>query len=108
MNTRYIKVGPNLVPLQCSDCGWFGMSDDCRRGECPNCGDRVRKERRERMGAWTHNICTTCWDELHPDEEPARMKKSATQTCCFCGNRTHDGIFIRHDPVNLKCKGEHF
>ena len=27
------------------DCGFFGMRRDCRQGECPNCGDRVKRER---------------------------------------------------------------
>lgn len=29
------------------DCGWFGMSDDCRHNECPNCGRRVVRDRTE-------------------------------------------------------------
>jgi hypothetical protein len=27
----------------CVSCGWFGMREDCLRGMCPNCGDRVVK-----------------------------------------------------------------
>jgi len=30
-------------PIACS-CGFFGMRLDCRRGECPNCGERVKRE----------------------------------------------------------------
>jgi hypothetical protein len=29
------------------DCGYFGMREDCRRGRCPNCQQRVKRERRE-------------------------------------------------------------
>lgn len=31
-----------VYPVVC-DCGWFGMREDCRRGMCPNCGDRVTR-----------------------------------------------------------------
>ena len=31
--------------VYCPSCGWFGMREDCRRGECPNCGLRVKKEK---------------------------------------------------------------
>ncbi len=27
----------------CCVCGWAGMSDDCKRMECPWCGLRVRR-----------------------------------------------------------------
>jgi rubredoxin len=33
-------------PVYCPSCGFFGMSDDCRYNECPNCGWRVRRERK--------------------------------------------------------------
>jgi hypothetical protein len=32
-----------VYPVSC-DCGWFGMREDCRRGACPSCGDRVRRD----------------------------------------------------------------
>jgi hypothetical protein len=32
-----------VYPVKC-DCGWFGDRMDCKRGECPNCGDRVTKD----------------------------------------------------------------
>jgi len=34
-----------VEPLTCPSCGWFGMSDDCRHNECPNCGQRVVKDK---------------------------------------------------------------
>jgi hypothetical protein len=35
---------PDDYPVVC-DCGWFGFRFDCLRGLCPNCGDRVRREK---------------------------------------------------------------
>jgi hypothetical protein len=29
-------------PVAC-DCGYTGFREDCQRGECPNCGGRVRR-----------------------------------------------------------------
>ena len=36
-------MAESIYPVKCC-CGWFGMSDDCRRNECPNCGLRVTRE----------------------------------------------------------------
>ena len=33
----------SIYPVKC-DCGFFGMSDDCRQNLCPNCGERVTRE----------------------------------------------------------------
>jgi hypothetical protein len=33
----------SIYPVKC-DCGWSGMSDDCSRMRCPNCGERVTEE----------------------------------------------------------------
>ena len=33
-----------VYPCHC-DCGWIGMSDDCAQHRCPNCGDRVIKDK---------------------------------------------------------------
>ena len=33
----------SIYPVKCV-CGWFGMSDDCRRHECPDCQLRVLRE----------------------------------------------------------------
>lgn len=33
-----------IYSASCSECGWFGMSDDCMYGKCPNCKSRVRRE----------------------------------------------------------------
>jgi radical SAM protein with 4Fe4S-binding SPASM domain len=33
-----------IYPVRC-DCGYIGMRDDCKQGECPNCGKRVMREK---------------------------------------------------------------
>ena len=34
-----------IYQVKC-DCGWFGMREDCSKyGTCPNCGDRVRRDK---------------------------------------------------------------
>lgn len=33
-----------VYPVKCV-CDWAGMSDDCKYGRCPDCGDRVRREK---------------------------------------------------------------
>jgi DNA-directed RNA polymerase subunit RPC12/RpoP len=32
--------------VECPECGWIGMSDDCCHGLCPHCGGRVKRDRR--------------------------------------------------------------
>ena len=59
---------------------------------------------------WTHNICGFCWIEFHHGNGvpmPVCLKNPVEETCCFCGQKNIDGIFIRHDPrtlPNCKCK----
>ena len=36
-------LAESIYPVKCV-CGFIGMSDDCRRNECPNCGLRVTKD----------------------------------------------------------------
>jgi hypothetical protein len=57
--------------------------------------------------SWTHNICLECWSEKNPDRQVVKLIGEETVTCCFCGKDNHDGIFIRHNPNLLICKGEH-
>jgi hypothetical protein len=55
---------------------------------------------------WNHNICEECWFEQHPTRKPIRMEHEP-DLCCFCGASNVDGIYVRHDPETLLCKGEH-
>jgi len=60
---------------------------------------------------WTHNICEICWYSMtmNPGRVPVRTKPNARHidTCCFCGHLNADGIYVRRDPEETLCKGEH-
>ncbi len=59
--------------------------------------------------SWTHSICSKCWSKTHPHVLPVTVIDGEERTCCFCGDTTSAGIFLRHDPSDseLMCKGEH-
>lgn len=65
------------------------------------------------MAEWNHSICGECWF-LRVDKEegkgawrmPARDLAAREEECCFCGNRTVLGIYVRHNPNHLNCKHE--
>ena len=57
--------------------------------------------------SWTHAICGPCWDETNPDTTPYTVEGSTEEKCCCCNAPTRAGIFIRNDPTELNCKGEH-
>ena len=58
------------------------------------------------MGQWNHAICEECWKKRKPGEEPVRIIGLVAELCCFCGNPTLDGIYVRQDPKKTFCKGE--
>lgn len=57
---------------------------------------------------WTHNICIDCWNKQKPNREPLSTTVHNNEKCCFCGNKTNKGIYIRQDPNDkiLKCGGK--
>ena len=66
---------------------------------------------------WNHRICGDCWlgdpEKFHWDENgdchfrpPVQIKDIEPGVCCFCGNKTKLGIFVRADPKTLNCKCE--
>lgn len=64
------------------------------------------------MSRWTHAICAPCWNERHPErpiETTSRIVESfrIDEPCCFCGETTSAGIYLRADPQTTLCKGEH-
>lgn len=59
------------------------------------------------MSRWTHNICVACWNRKNPDHQVTRRGNADLDNCCFCGLLNYDGIYIRHDPDQLPCKGVH-
>lgn len=54
------------------------------------------------MAEWTHSICEQCWKKLHGDRAPTVATGSLHETCCFCGQHTVAGIYVRHDPKDLE------
>ncbi len=59
--------------------------------------------------SWTHPICDACWNKRNPRfrHRPARLRDIELEVCCFCGEKTRSGIYIREDPAELMCKGQH-
>ena len=48
---------------------------------------------------WTHRVCWADFRVLRPEVgEPARVKVDEPAPCCFCGQMTSDGIYIRCAP----------
>lgn len=50
------------------------------------------------MSAWSHAICAPCWEERFPDLTPYVLAIPDLELCCFCGEDTEAGIYIRDDP----------
>jgi hypothetical protein len=63
---------------------------------------------------WNHAICEMCWynraaDRGEPGREAVRLKEDHNRKCCYCGNDTTYGAFVREDPKseNLLCNKFH-
>lgn len=67
----------------------------------------VNREEGEAVSSWTHAICDACWDQRNPYRDPYRIKEATEVMCCFCGNQTKSGIWIRKNPADMICNGEH-
>jgi len=50
---------------------------------------------------WTHAICDDCWDEKHPDRPAPRKGQGPIEHCCYCGDHTTSGIYVRDDPATV-------
>jgi len=61
------------------------------------------------MSNWTHAICPACWLVKNPNRAPVRVATGDEEICCFCGEPTDDGIYLREDPRSpeLRCGGRH-
>ena len=53
-------------------------------------------------------MCEDCWNETKGGS-PICAKVDEVDVCCFCGEDTWLGIYVRHDPNDpiLKCRGKH-
>ena len=49
---------------------------------------------------WTHRICVPCWNMKNPDRavQESDYQESDPGLCCYCGNETRSGIYVRDDP----------
>jgi hypothetical protein len=61
------------------------------------------------MSKWNHHCCDFCWIQREPDRDPVRMRPQFVEdeACCFCGQSTKSGIFVREDPAKALCQGKH-
>jgi ribosome-binding protein aMBF1 (putative translation factor) len=59
------------------------------------------------MSKWEHAICEVCWRARQGAREPVRVVKASIETCCYCGEATRSGIYVRADPAEVVCKGIH-
>lgn len=59
------------------------------------------------MSQWTHPICESCWAALNPGREPFAMGNPEPEWCCYCGDQTVAGIYVREDPNMLPAHTEH-
>lgn len=50
-------------------------------------------------GAWTHLVCTGCWNAMNPDRPASGPGSERIGLCCFCDAWTNSGIFLRRDPA---------
>ncbi len=59
---------------------------------------------------WSHSCCIDCWIVRQPGRIPCRVKNGEAEVCCFCGNSTTDGVFVRENPTSpalQNCGGKH-
>jgi hypothetical protein len=55
---------------------------------------------------WTHAICVGCWMTRNPDRVPVTLTEPKIERCCFCGNGSAGGIYVRAAPTSVPlCKG---
>lgn len=60
------------------------------------------------MSPWAHLICEPDYVSHYPlRPQPPRVGTGGTpEPCCFCGEPTTSGIYVRHDPNLLPCRAQ--
>lgn len=62
------------------------------------------------MANWTQPCCEACWVERNLQQTddggwtmriPVRVTEARLTECCYCGNVTFVGIFLRVDPTQV-------
>ena len=61
------------------------------------------------MSGWTHSCCEACWfrregtfdeqDRLLELRRPVRVAEPELEVCCFCGQATIFGVYVRAAPM---------
>lgn len=62
----------------------------------------MAKEIAGKRYSWTQPACDTCFAGVHLDSaDPSRIKEEFRdeETCCMCGVRIRNGLYIRIDPA---------
>lgn len=54
---------------------------------------------------FTHAICGKCWAARNNGIIPHQLVDAASVACCYCGNETTEGIYIREAPEKVPCGG---
>jgi hypothetical protein len=47
---------------------------------------------------WTQASCEGCWNTRHPGRTPHVLLNPDLERCCYCGDDTVSGIYVREDP----------
>lgn len=55
------------------------------------------------MSRWNHLMCAACWNERR-DTKAVEGANDEGESCCWCGNATTSGIWVRNDPEKMSCK----
>lgn len=56
---------------------------------------------------WNHCMCDECWTYLRAPAVPYRVRGHLEQKCCYCGEMTKSGIYVRGNPETTPCRGVH-
>lgn len=59
------------------------------------------------MSQWTHPQCEVCWDKQRGSRTPTRLVDREVERCCWCGQETRSGIYVREDANSLPLHQEH-
>lgn len=53
--------------------------------------------------SWTQSICVDCSDERNPERKAVALVDTHRneETCCYCGEPTTSGIYVRADPSTV-------
>ena len=53
---------------------------------------------------FNHAQCYNCWRKECEDDTVVRVLNHGPKRCCFCKRWTVEGIFVRKNPREMKCK----